>query len=480
MLLLPTGEVLLTAYDQNSTQDVVVYTAGGTPQDAWRPVITSAPLQVAPGSSHPISGTLFNGFSEGASYGDDAQSSTNYPLVRITNNATGHVFYARTHDHSRMGVETPGTPGANEVVTTQFDAPSGLESGKSTLVVVVNGIPSLPFTINRIPTTTTVAPATNDYHDVVTLQATVTPPGVTGTVEFFVDGSSVGFGTYNSTTGVATLAYTIQQASGSYDIRADFTSSNDDYDGSSHTLVDGLTVTLEETTLTYTGDTVIANGGSATMRALLVEDGANDDDSDDPTGTPIAGRTVQFTLGTGVTAQTCSGVTNASGIATCSINPVSQPLGPGVVSASFAGDAFYRPALDGDTTMIFAFPAGGVFTVGNLSSAMGSTVTFWGAQWAKVNALSGGAAPAAFKGFVSGATQPPSCGGVWTSNPGNSSNPPATVPAFMGVLVPTTIGKSGSSITGNTFRIIVVQTNAGYGPAPGQTGAGKVVAQFCP
>jgi len=480
MVLLPTGEVLLTAYDQNATQDVVVYTAGGVPQDAWRPVITTVPTQIAPGGTYSISGTLFNGFSEGASYGDDAQASTNYPLVRITNIATGHVFYARTHGHSRMGVEMPGTPGAAEVVTTQFDAPAGLELGKSNLVVVVNGIPSLPVVINRIPTTTTVQPATEDFHDVVTLQATVAPPGITGTVEFFVDDSSVGFASYNSVTGIATLNYVIPLASGTYDLRADFTSTDPEYDNSTHTLVDGLTVTLEETTLTYTGDTVIANGGTATMSALLVEDGANDDDSD-AGATPIAGRTVHFTLGTGITAQTCNGVTNASGIATCAISPVAQPLGPGVVAASFAADPFYRAASDDATTMVFAFPDGGVFAIGNLSASLGASATFWSSQWSRVNALSGGAAPTAFKGFVNGlSAQPPACGSTWTSGPGNSSNPPATVPAFMGVLIPSAVGQSGSTISGNVFKIVVVQTGAGYGPAPGQSGTGTVVAQYCP
>jgi len=38
------------------------------------------------------------------------------PLVRITNNSTHHVFYARTHDHSTMGVAT-GTA----TVSTNFD-----------------------------------------------------------------------------------------------------------------------------------------------------------------------------------------------------------------------------------------------------------------------------------------------------------------------------------------------------------------------
>ena len=154
MLLLPSGEVLLTAYNQSATADVQLYSNGGAPQDAWRPVITTAPCDVVAGNTYSISGTLFNGFSEGASYGDDAQMSTNYPLVRIINQATGHVFYARTHDHSRMGVELVGS---SEIITTQFDVPLDLESGPSDLIVVANGIPSLPTQVNTPPTITGVS-----------------------------------------------------------------------------------------------------------------------------------------------------------------------------------------------------------------------------------------------------------------------------------------------------------------------------------
>jgi hypothetical protein len=179
MLLLPSGEVLLTAYNQGGDQllrsnartkssiktpsvphqdvaDVVLYSNGGAPQDAWRPVITTAPSTVVRGNTYSASGTLLNGFSEGAFYGDDAQMSTNYPLVRITNHATGHVFYARTHNHSRMGVEVVGS---SEIVTTQFDVPASVELGTSDLVVVVNGIPSLPAnTVVGTPTRPTPTP----------------------------------------------------------------------------------------------------------------------------------------------------------------------------------------------------------------------------------------------------------------------------------------------------------------------------------
>jgi hypothetical protein len=90
-----------------------------------------------------VSGYLFNGLSQGAAYGDDAQSATNYPLVRITNRATGHLFYSRTHDHSSMGVGT-----SIGLVSTHFDVPATQEKGPSELVVVANGIPSSPVAID--------------------------------------------------------------------------------------------------------------------------------------------------------------------------------------------------------------------------------------------------------------------------------------------------------------------------------------------
>ena len=52
------------------------------------------------------------------------------------------MFYARTHDHSTMGVAT-GTA----TVSTNFDVPGLIETGASTLQVVANGIPSAAVAI---------------------------------------------------------------------------------------------------------------------------------------------------------------------------------------------------------------------------------------------------------------------------------------------------------------------------------------------
>ena len=136
MLILPTGQILFTDFFF-----VSVYNPTGAYDPAWAPRIQSAPVRVSPGESYVISGHLFNGMSQGAAYGDDQQSATNYPLVRITNNATGHVFYSRTHDHSSMAVAFNG------IVSTHFDVPANQELGASQLVVVANGIPSPPVSV---------------------------------------------------------------------------------------------------------------------------------------------------------------------------------------------------------------------------------------------------------------------------------------------------------------------------------------------
>lgn len=120
---------------------------------------------------------------------------------------------------------------------------------------------------------------------------------------------------------------------------------------------------------------------------------------------------------------------------------------------------------------------GAFFVIGNLNAAPGNTVNFWGPQWASLNSLSGGIAPNAFKGFAG--TGPQSCGGSWRTEPGNSSNPPATVPSFMAVIAASSVTQSGSVITGDVSKIVIVSTNPGYGPAPGRAGTGTVVAVLC-
>src|SRR5262249_14129695 len=107
-LTLPTGQILAV---ETYTSTIQIFTPSGTYQAAWQPVVTSAPSCVVPETSYVVSGKQLNGLSQAANYGDDQQAATNYPLVRIVNNSTGHVFYARTSGHSTMTV-APNAPGS--------------------------------------------------------------------------------------------------------------------------------------------------------------------------------------------------------------------------------------------------------------------------------------------------------------------------------------------------------------------------------
>ncbi|MBV8530149.1 MAG: hypothetical protein JO104_02445 [Candidatus Eremiobacteraeota bacterium] len=133
LLLLPTGQIL----EDDGSTDIEIYTGPRRVDHRWAPVIDRVKTMLTHGQTYKISGRRFNGASQANMYGDDVQQATNYPLVRITNNATGHVFYCRTHGTSFMGVQV-----RRKKVSTFFDVPSTIETGASTLVVVANGIPS--------------------------------------------------------------------------------------------------------------------------------------------------------------------------------------------------------------------------------------------------------------------------------------------------------------------------------------------------
>jgi hypothetical protein len=141
MLVLPTGEVFWAS----DVGDVEIYAPQGKAKRGWLPVVTNVAGNLSLGSSNnALSGTNLNGLSYGGYYGDDAQLSTNFPIVRFTNKATNHVCYAKTHDHTAMGIST------GAVTSTQFDIPATCESGASTLQVVASGLASkgTPVTLN--------------------------------------------------------------------------------------------------------------------------------------------------------------------------------------------------------------------------------------------------------------------------------------------------------------------------------------------
>ena len=149
-------------------------------------------------------------------------------------------------------------------------------------------------------------------------------------------------------------------------------------------------------------------------------------------------------------------------------------VGPKVVTVKVS-DAGGSAATATDHLLVFGSTGGGSFVIGDQSTT--GTVQFWGAQWAKKNALSGGSAPSSFKGF--GAGTAPACGAGWTADPGGSGGAPATVPVYTAMIVSSSVAKRGSSISGNTVHVVVVKTDPGYTSDPGHPGTGTVVAVIC-
>ncbi len=138
MVVLPTGQILFTDF----SSAVELYTPAGTACTGCEPTVTTVATTLTHGSkNNPIKGTQFNGVTQGAYYGDDDQSFSNFPLVRLTDSA-GTVFYCNTHNWLG-GV----AQGATKITAAQFDVPATAATGAATLEVVTNGIPSAAVSV---------------------------------------------------------------------------------------------------------------------------------------------------------------------------------------------------------------------------------------------------------------------------------------------------------------------------------------------
>lgn len=327
----------------------------------------------------------------------------------------------------------------------------------------------------QIATSLTVSAATGDFADATTVSAVLTKasdssPVAGKSVTFTLDGAE-NCTANTDATGKASCPITPGEAAGTYTLTASFAGDSDFLASSGSA---SFVVTHEETALSYTGDTSAINGQPMTLSGQLTTD-------DPAAGTPLGGKLITLTLGSGAAAQTCTGTTSASGTASCPIASVAQPAGSVAVAASFAGDSFYLPASASSSVNGVAATGAGAFVVGDNSAGsptIGRAVYFWGNQWSTSNSLSAGPAPAAMKGF---AERAPSitCGSIWTTHTGNSSSPPASIPDQIAVIVSNNASKSGSTISGTVVHVVIVQVNPGYGAGPGHVGTGTIVSTVC-
>jgi hypothetical protein len=104
---------------------------------------------------------------------------------------------------------------------------------------------------------------------------------------------------------------------------------------------------------------------------------------------------------------------------------------------------------------------------------VGSNYQFWGAQWDKQVKQGKYSSNASFKGYANTVNAP-----GWSTNPGNSSGPPASISSYIKVIISSQITKTGSTISGNIigYAIIKVDSPAGYASDPGHPGTGVVIA----
>jgi hypothetical protein len=307
-------------------------------------------------------------------------------------------------------------------------------------------------------------PASADYDDDVTLTAmlddTTGTPVVDGTAVSFALGSQQCDAT--TVAGVASCDLTIAQPAGDYTVTTTFVGQGALLPSS---VQSSFTVEHEESvaSLTVSGN-VLATAG-LTLTGTLLEDGA----------TAVANRTLTLSIG----GLSCDAVTDATGVASCSPAGV-LTLGPTTSTATFAGDDFYVPAVAAAPAVLYALaPGGGSFAIGDRDATVNNAVTFWGSQWWKLNTLSRTSAPSSFKGFAAHPASP-ACGTSWSTDPGNSTPPPAgPLPAYMAVIATSASSTSGSTISGTTAHVVIVKTTPGYDANPGHSGTGTVVAIIC-
>jgi hypothetical protein len=155
LLLLPDGSVLLASEDNSLF--FAYQPALATPQDSIRPVIETCPTTLVPGTTIKISGLQFNGLSQAVAYGDDSQTPTNYPLVKVVNKRSNEVTFCRTFGHTTVSgghtVPSMGIATGPAIITTNVEIPGHIPLGESSLFVVANAIPSKPFDVKVVRNT---------------------------------------------------------------------------------------------------------------------------------------------------------------------------------------------------------------------------------------------------------------------------------------------------------------------------------------
>ena len=324
-LILPNGQIMETEFSQFPE----FYTPSGSPVADWAPVISAdtVPANVAPGATYQLTGLRLSGVSQGAMYGDDVQGATNYPIVTITNDATGHVFFAKTTGF------LPGVS-ANATRTTNFTVPAGIETGAGTIVVTANGISSAPvaLTVGKatlVATTTSLSasPTTAAAGTPVSLTALVKPATgsttPTGSVSFANGSTTLGTATLNGT-GQASFT-TTKLPVGTDSITASYSGSTTDQGSTSSAVKVTITAAAIATKTVLTASPTSADYGAKVELTATVTQSS---------GTTVPQGTVTFKNGA-----TTLGTATLTSAGKASLSVADLPEGGDSITAVYAGDA---------------------------------------------------------------------------------------------------------------------------------------------
>jgi Concanavalin A-like lectin/glucanases superfamily/Bacterial Ig domain/Kelch motif len=347
MLSLPDGSVLV-----NVGSTLYEYVSGtGTTVTAFQPAISGVTHNSD--GSYQISGTNLNGFTEGASYGDDFQMSTNYPIVQLTG-TTGNVYYARSFNWSSTALQTGAA-----AQTTQFTLPLGLPADTYTLVVIASGIVSASTTLTTPYTAGDAAPT-------VATAAAATPASITSTTTALSvlgadsDGGGESNLTYTWTTtsapnGVTTPAFSINGSNAAKSTTATFGHAGSytfvvtitDSSGLSTTSSVSVTVSQTLTGVTVTPSVLNLTAGQTQQLAATAQDQFGVNLTTQPGftwavvsgGGSISASGLYTTPGSGTLASVSATTSGISG--TAAVNVVSSPwVSTDVGTVAIAGSGY--------------------------------------------------------------------------------------------------------------------------------------------
>ena len=163
-----------------------------------------------------------------------------------------------------------------------------------------------------------------------------------------------------------------------------------------------FTVTPASTTTTVgCQPSGVVAGQSTTCTATVTETGSGAQST--PSGT------VGFsTSGPGGFTGSLCRLSGSGPSASCQVSytpgaTTSDPVRSDTITGTYNGDSSHDTS-SGTTKETVISPTAlsrGAFVIGDQNATVGNSVTFWGAQWSGLNSLSGGSAPASFKGFAS-------------------------------------------------------------------------------